>query len=114
MLFRSRILVDFYYRVDSRIDKDLFFYVSIEGPPGFPIPPHFHAHHYPIHGRYRTPDWRPGEILRDSVQMVIPREIRHPVDLRITLTVLDDRFPMEFRSARTAGTTIEVGRVTVH
>lgn len=109
----ERIAMDFYYRVDARIDKDLFFYVNLEGPPGFPIPPHFHAHHYPIHGRYRTTDWRRGEILRDSVQMVIPREIRHPVDLRVTLTVLDGNYPLEFRSPRTAGTVIEVGRVTI-
>ena len=105
----ERIAMDFYYRVDARIDKDLFFFVNLEGPPGFPIPPHFHAHHYPIHGRYRTTDWRRGEILRDSVQMVIPREIRHPVDLRVTLTVLDGNYPLEFRSPRTAGTVIDVG-----
>lgn len=109
----ERIAMDFYYRVDSRIDKDLFFYVNLEGPPGFPIPPHFHAHHYPIHGRYRTTDWRRGEILRDSVQMVIPREIRHPVELRVTLTVLDEQYPIEYRTARGAGTTIEVGRVNI-
>lgn len=109
----ERIAVDFYYRVDANISKDLFFYVDIQGPPGFPIPPHFHAHHYPIHGRYRTQDWRAGEILRDSVQMVIPREIRRPADLRITLTVLDAQFPIEYRTPREAGTTIEVGRVHV-
>jgi arylsulfatase A-like enzyme len=109
----ERIAVDFYYRVDASIDKDLFFYVNIEGPAGFPIPPHFHAHHYPIHGRYRTRDWRSGEVLRDSVQMVIPQEIRHPAELRITLTVLDGQFPVEYHTPSGTGTTVEVGRVTV-
>ncbi|MEZ4326333.1 MAG: sulfatase-like hydrolase/transferase [Polyangiales bacterium] len=109
----ERIAVDFYYRVDASITKDLFFYVNIEGPAGYPVPPHFHAHHYPIHGRYRTTDWRPGEILRDSVQMVIPRDIRHPVELRVTLTVLDAQFPVEYRTPTGAGVTIEVGRVQI-
>ena len=45
--------------------------------------------------------------------MVIPREIRRPADLRITLTVLDAQFPIEYRTPREAGTTIEVGRVHV-
>ena len=109
----ERIAVDFFYRVDASITKDLFFYVNIEGPAGYPVPPHFHAHHYPIHGRYRTTDWRPGEILRDSVQMVIPRDIRHPVELRVTLTVLDAQFPVEYRTPTGAGVTIEVGRVQI-
>jgi len=92
----ERIPMTFYYRVEGETDRNLFFYVNIEGPPGYPVPPHFHSHHYPMNGRYGTPEWRAGEILRDPVEMIIPEDIRHPVTLHITLSVLDGRTPLPF------------------
>lgn len=81
----ERMPLTFYYRADARTQADVFFRVSIEGPPGYRVPPHFHAHHYPLRARYPTPRWRPGEILRDSVPMVVPPEIQTPVELWVTL-----------------------------
>lgn len=92
----ERIPMTFYYEVDGPTDRDLFFYVDIEGPPGYAHVHDFHAHHYPLNGHYRTYQWRAGEILRDPVEMVIPHDIRRPVDMKITLRVLENRRPVTF------------------
>jgi arylsulfatase A-like enzyme len=82
-----------YYRVDSETELDLWFRVEfqVQGPPGYRVPPHFHALHYPLQGRYHTTHWRAGEILADPMPMVIPPEIQTPVDLRITFAVQPGR-----------------------
>ncbi|MFW6086043.1 MAG: sulfatase-like hydrolase/transferase, partial [Myxococcota bacterium] len=87
----DRIDMTFYYRVDSLVDDNLFFMVDIKGPSGYSVPAHFHAHHFPMNGRYRTYEWQAGEILRDPVEMIVPEDIRHPVTLSIDLTVFDAR-----------------------
>lgn len=92
----ERIPMTFYYEVLDDIDRDLFFYVDIEGPPGYAHVHDFHAHHYPLNGHYRTYQWRAGEILRDPVDMVIPHDIRHPVTMKVTLRVLEDRRTVPF------------------
>jgi arylsulfatase A-like enzyme len=83
----ERIPMTFYYRVDARMDESLFFYVNITGPPRYRVPPHFHAHHYPMNGRYHTHQWKPGEVLRDPVEMIVPKNIRRPVTLGIDLSI---------------------------
>ncbi len=86
----ATIPLSFYYRVDGDIARDLFFYVDIEGPPGFPEIPHFHGRHYPLDGRYHTNDWQPGEILRDPVRIRIPPDVHPPLTLKLTFAVLDE------------------------
>ena len=93
----DRIQMDLYYEVLGETTRDFFFVLDIKGPEGFLVPPHFHAHHYPINGRYKTFQWRDGEILRDPVEMVVPRDIRAPVELELQLTILDDRRPIPAR-----------------
>jgi hypothetical protein len=85
----ERIRIVFYYRVDAETQRNLFFNVFFQGPTGYPIPPHFHADHYPLNGRYFTYMWRAGEVLRDECEIVIPADIRHPVQLDFGLAVLD-------------------------
>ena len=93
----ERIPMTFYYRVDGETTKDVFFYVDITGPPGYRVPPHFHAHHFPLNGRYRTSEWREGDIIRDRVEMIVPADIPRPARLQITLQMLDGqrRLPVE-------------------
>ena len=93
----ERIPMTFYYEVLDDIDRDLFFYVDMEGPPGYAHVHDFHAHHYPLNGHYRTYQWREGELLRDPIEMVIPHDIRRPLDMKVTLRVLHDRQPVPFR-----------------
>lgn len=83
------IPLTFYYRVDNAIDRDLFFYVDITGPPGVDIPAHFHAWHYPLHSRYPTTRWRVGEVIRDPTPIVIPEALEAPVRLHLSLRVRD-------------------------
>jgi arylsulfatase A-like enzyme len=85
----ERIPLTFYYRVDAKIDSDLFFMVDLRGPPGVQLPPHFHAWHYPLHSRYPTTRWEPGEIVRDPTPIVIPTELQVPIQLRLFLRVRD-------------------------
>ncbi|HJL16591.1 MAG TPA: sulfatase-like hydrolase/transferase [Sandaracinaceae bacterium LLY-WYZ-13_1] len=76
-----------FYRVDDETDLDLFFRVMLDPPAGYRMPPHFHALHYPLHSRYHTNQWQEGEILHDPMPMVVPPEMRTPVELRLTFAV---------------------------
>ncbi len=110
----ERIQMDLYYEVLGETTRDFFFVLDIQGPSGFVVPPHFHAHHYPINGRYKTFQWRDGEFLRDPVEMVVPRDIRAPVTLQLQLTVLDGGRPIPAR--RPDGSTlhtIPLGEVSI-
>lgn len=95
-----------FYRVDEGTDLDLFFRVMLEPPSGYRMPPHFHAMHFPLHSRYHTNEWRPGEILRDPMPMVVPSEseMQTPVELRLTFAVqIRDRSLLSFQQGgRTA------------
>ena len=110
----DRIKIDLFYEVLGETTRDFFFVLDIKGPEGFRVPPHFHAHHYPVNGRYKTFQWRDGEILRDPVEMVVPRDIRAPVTLELQLTILDDFRPIPARrSDGTTLTTISLGEVEI-
>ncbi|UJR81419.1 sulfatase-like hydrolase/transferase [Sandaracinus amylolyticus] len=83
------IPLTFYYRVDAQISRDLFFLVDIEAPPGVRLPAHFHAWHWPLHSRYPTTRWEPGEVVRDPTPIVIPEGVPTPVRLGLYLRVRD-------------------------
>lgn len=85
----------FYYRVDRRIDDDLFFFVDLVGPGGLRFHD-FHAHHYPLNGAYRTDEWEPGQIIADPVEIYVPRDV--PLGtFRVDFSVLDSqRRPLPF------------------
>lgn len=76
-----------YYRVESEMTQDLFMRLVIEGPPHYRVPRDMHAMHFPLHGRYRTPQWRAGEIIRDSSPIPIPMTADAASDLRLTFAV---------------------------
>ncbi|MEQ9076930.1 MAG: sulfatase-like hydrolase/transferase [Sandaracinaceae bacterium] len=109
-----------YYRVDEEIEDDLFIRVSFDGPAGYRVPPHFHAWHYPLHGRYRTTRWREGEILRDPMPMVVPPDIQAPVELSMTFMVQiserAERNPntiLTYRHEGSTGSTAEIARIRI-
>jgi arylsulfatase A-like enzyme len=77
-----------YYRADRETDRDLFFRLTIEGPRGYAVPRDMHAMHYPLHSRYRTHQWRAGEILRDPTPIPIPSQAE-PGDLWLSFAVED-------------------------
>lgn len=79
-----------YYRVDATTDRDLVIRIVVEGPRGYSVPHDMHAVHYPLHGRYRTHEWRRGEIIRDPSPIPIPSTTSAPVELRLTFA-LEDR-----------------------
>jgi arylsulfatase A-like enzyme len=108
------IPVTFYYRVDSHIDQDLFFYVDIRGPGNRQIP-QFHAHHYPLNGSYRTDEWRPGEIIRDPVEIVVLDTVPIQSEYELSLTVLEEnrQTPIPFRRGSESQTTLSLGRFRV-
>ena len=83
----DRIPVTLYWRADSDPDASYFFELTFEGPPGFPVPPHFHAAHIPVNGRLPTDHWREGDIIRDESEIVVPHNIGRPVHLRMRLVV---------------------------
>jgi len=85
-----------YYRVDAETDHDLFIRLILEGPRGYAVPRDMHAMHYPLHGRYRTNQWRRGEIIRDPSPIPIPSTAGAPADLRLSIAV-EQREPAPWR-----------------
>ncbi|MEC7521337.1 MAG: sulfatase-like hydrolase/transferase [Myxococcota bacterium] len=120
--YRPREVIDLtcYYEVDDAIEDDLFIRVTFDGPAGYRVPPHFHAWHYPLHGRYRTTRWQEGEILRDPMPMVVPPDIQAPVELEMTFMVQiserAERNPntiLAYRQDGRAGSVAQIARIRI-
>lgn len=109
----EHIPLTFYYRVDGQIDRDLFFLVDIVGPPGVRLPAHFHAWHYPLHSRYPTTRWEPGEIVRDPTPIVIPEGITAPVRLRLELRVRDGESLLQATTDGRPETTVHLADIEI-
>ncbi len=107
------IPMTFYYRVEGHVEEDLFFYVDLRAPGNRQIPD-FHAHHYPLNGSYRTDEWRPGEIIRDPVEIVVRDVVPVDTEFEAKLTVLRDRrHPVSFVRDGVEQTVISLGRLRV-
>ncbi|MCS6799315.1 MAG: sulfatase-like hydrolase/transferase [Myxococcota bacterium] len=107
----ERIRVDFYFRVDASIDRSLFFEVLLRPPAGYPLPPHFHGGHYPMNGCLFTHDWRAGEVLRDPVEIVIPTDLRVPVEMDLVLVVRDGAARLPFEGDDRGDRVLPLGRL---
>ncbi|MEI8254434.1 MAG: hypothetical protein WCJ30_02050, partial [Deltaproteobacteria bacterium] len=68
--------VVFYYRVLRATSEPYWIHVFFEAQDGGGAGRPFQAVHFPIHGRYRTTQWIPGEIIRDEVPLRVEPEIR--------------------------------------
>ncbi len=106
-----------YYRVEGEMDADIFMRVAVEGPRGYRVPEHMHAMHFPLHGRYRTHEWRRGEIIRDPTPIVVPPAIQAPVDLTLTFSA-EERSPgrrglIAFEQHGRPGTTARIAEFRV-
>ncbi|MCC7539267.1 MAG: sulfatase-like hydrolase/transferase [Deltaproteobacteria bacterium] len=111
---RGEVLaIDFYYRVRERIRQDLWFDVQFRAPPGVSFPEHFHAAHTPLLGFYHTFKWRPGELLRDPVRIVIPNQLSVPLTLPITLLVQSGQTTILPETGRHRSGLVEVGEITI-
>ena len=110
----ERIRWDFFYEVLGETEHDFSMRVDIIGPPGYPVPPHFHGWHIPLNGAYKTYQWHEGEFLRDSVELVIPRNIQRPVQLQVRYHLLDGDVPQvaRFPDGR-ASTTIDLATIEI-
>ncbi len=107
------IPLTFYYQVEGSTDADLFFVANLLGPPGVTLPAHFHAWHFPLHARYHTDRWRPGEFIRDPTPIVIPEELAAPIDLTLVLTVQDGGRPVEGERGGARSATFELATIHV-
>lgn len=107
----DQIELDFYYEVLGETSKDLFFYVEVRDLEGRELRHDFHARHYPMNGRYRTNRFRKGELLRDPIRLPIPRNLRAPGTVVLSLTVADGRHVVRFSGAKGSGTTLELARI---
>lgn len=69
----ATIPLTFYYRADRRVDMDGYFTLDLMQQGGRRYPD-FHGHHYPVFGTHHTDAWEPGQIIRDPVELVVPRD----------------------------------------
>lgn len=109
----DRIPLTLYYRVEGSTNRDLFFMIDVHGPPGTRLPAHFHAWHYPMHGRYPTSRWEPGEIVRDPTPIVIPVEAPAPGRYRLELRVRDGEQYLLGEHHGVAETSVLLGEIEV-
>jgi len=109
----DRIPVTLYWRADTEPEASYFFELTFEGPPGFGVPPHFHAAHVPVNGRFPTDRWREGDIVRDESEIVVPHNIGHPVHLRMRLVVKDGNAPMTYTSDAGDGITLPLAEIDI-
>lgn len=98
----ERIELDFYYEILGETSNDLFFYVDVVGPEGMRIPRNFHGRHHPMNGRYRSYRFKRGQIIRDTVHLIVPPELGSAADLTLTFMVAAGRRPIAFTN-RPAG-----------
>lgn len=70
----ATIPLTFYYRADRRVDMDGYFTLDLLQQGGRRYPD-FHGHHYPVFGTHHTNAWEPGQIIRDRVELVVPRDV---------------------------------------
>ena len=83
----NTVYVDFYFRVEDTTVQDCFFEI-FPNLPGTNLPSSMHLGHYPVEGRYRTNQFRRGELIRDRVSLRVPRTTRTPLSIPYTLRVL--------------------------
>lgn len=109
----ERLPLDLYYRVTDETAQDLFFRVTVDGPPGVHLPEHFHCWHYPLHSRYPTNRWRAGEYLDDPCTLRIPGAEEMPLSASahfgLTLQVIDSQGAVTALSGGNPVTVIPLG-----
>lgn len=110
----DQLPLDLYWHVSDETDRDLFFRVTVEAPPGVSIPEHFHCWHYPLQSMYRTYEWHAGEYLDDPCTMRIPSAeemaITETAHFRLVLQVLDaDQSTVEGLSGGVPVSTLSLG-----
>ncbi|MCA9607356.1 MAG: sulfatase-like hydrolase/transferase [Myxococcales bacterium] len=94
------LVVSCYYRVDAVTNRDYQFLLSATVPPDHPRLHHMRSEHYPVGGRYMTSEWRPGEIVRDHVELSLPQELRPGTTLTVSLQLRDGRVVQRFDDGR--------------
>ncbi len=109
----ERIPVTLYWRAESEPEASYFIELTFEGPPGYAVPPHFHAAHIPVNGRFPTERWREGDVVRDACEIVVPHNIPRPVHLRMRLLVKDGAMPVSYTGARGGGTVLPLAEIDV-
>jgi arylsulfatase A-like enzyme len=109
----DRIPVTLYWRANTDPDASYFFELTFEGPPGFAVPPHFHAAHIPVNGRLPTDHWREGDIIRDESEIVVPHNIGRPVHLRMRLVVKDGGALTSYSSANGGGVVLPLAEIDI-
>lgn len=108
----DRIPIDLYFRVNEETRKNLLLHVDLVGPDGYRYHD-FHAHHFPINGRYRTFEWKRGELLRDPVQIVVPPGVRRPITMKVQFSVRDHNKPISFHPNESGQSYINLGEIRI-
>lgn len=78
-----------YFHAEEDSDEDLYLEIPVFSDT--PLPGGFHGSHFPVYAQYRMSDWRPGEYIRDPVQIIVPPETMRGTRARVLLWLTPDR-----------------------
>ena len=116
--FRSQKLVniDFYWRALERTEGNWKVFVHVRDVRGRNLA---NADHHPVGGAYRIKEWKPGDVVKDTVTLRVPRASRGTaleiwvgvfdeihVEKRMPVTIRPERHPVQRDAVRVLTTRI--------
>ena len=107
----GKLTLTLYWEPLAIPERDYTVFVHLAGADGRPVA---QRDGYPLGGRYPTGLWRPGEVIRDAVELTVPADASGTY--RLLVGMYDPRTLERLPVGGTAGRTgdhVEAGRVTV-
>jgi 4-amino-4-deoxy-L-arabinose transferase-like glycosyltransferase len=66
------VKASFFFRADKLAPRSWEIFIHGDGPRGSQN--RIHGDHFPVEGRYLTNEWQPGEIVKDTFELEVPRD----------------------------------------
>ncbi len=87
----ARLSCRFYFEDTAELDRDWMIFVHIDARRGSY---RIHGDHFPVHGKYATTLWQPGDFIGDDWSSTVPRDAAPGVyDVWIGFYIGDERLP---------------------
>jgi hypothetical protein len=108
----DHIQLTLYYRMEGPSTDNFAFEISFEGPDAA-LPFDFASSHAPLGGRYPPRRWKAGELFKDPIDIVIPVNMRVPLDRFMTLRARKNDVPTRLWGNQGAVDVQRLARITI-